>query len=48
MAGASRMVKRDERSAAAIAMLKSDSDHYSAHDLEFFERRAVAAAARSI
>ncbi|MFC4915281.1 MULTISPECIES: hypothetical protein [Bradyrhizobium] len=42
------MVKRDERSAAAIAMLKSDSDHYSAHGAEFFQPQAVAAGARNI
>jgi len=41
-------VKRDERSVPAIAMLKSDSDYYSAHDTEFFPIEPVAAAVRNI
>ncbi|WP_280708585.1 hypothetical protein [Bradyrhizobium sp. BR13661] len=48
MATSSRAVKPDERSAAIVAMLKTEDDRYSAHDVEFFEREAVAASARSI
>ncbi|WP_234679775.1 hypothetical protein [Bradyrhizobium monzae] len=48
MAAGSYVVKRGGRSAAIAAMLKPDSDRYSAHDAEFFEHQAVAASPRSI
>ncbi|WP_187435428.1 hypothetical protein [Bradyrhizobium cytisi] len=48
MAVGPHAVKRDRRSAAIAAMLKQDSDRYSAHDAEFFEHQAVAAPSRSI
>jgi hypothetical protein len=48
MAASSHAVKRGGRSAAIAAMLKPDSDRYSAHDAEFFERETVAAASRNI
>jgi hypothetical protein len=48
MAGGPHAVKRDGRSAAIAAMLQSDSDRYSAHDAEFFEHQAVAAASCNI
>jgi hypothetical protein len=48
MAAGSHEVKRGGRNAAITAMLKPDSDRYSAHDAEFFEHEAVAASPRSI
>jgi hypothetical protein len=48
MAADPHAVKRDGRSAAIAAMLKPDSDRYSAHDAEFFEYQAVAASPRNI
>ncbi|WP_426408416.1 hypothetical protein [Bradyrhizobium ganzhouense] len=48
MATGSHAVKRVGRSPAIAAMLKQDSDRYSAHDAEFFEHQAVAASPRNI
>jgi hypothetical protein len=48
MAASSHAVKRGGRSAAIAAMLKPDSDRYSAHDAEIFEHEAVAASSRNI
>jgi hypothetical protein len=48
MATGSHAVKRGGRSAAITAMLKPDSDRYSAHGAEFFEHQAVAASPRNI
>jgi hypothetical protein len=42
MAAGSHAVKRGGRIATIAAMLKPDRDRYSAHDADFFERRAVA------
>jgi len=48
MAGGSQAVKHDGRIATSPAMLKASGDHYSAHEAEFFQQEAVAAASRKI
>ncbi|MET4801386.1 hypothetical protein [Bradyrhizobium sp. LB11.1] len=48
MTGGPGAVNAIARIAKSAAMLKPDSDYYSAHDAEFFARAAVAAASRNI